>query len=430
MLSRLVLLARVPPSRPRAADRMASRFLLVAVWLSISIRPVRRSSLASLAAGLLSFSCADLLGEVDFGAATPEPTSPAPDSVAETPAPSAAEPTLSGVGGPPSSLPSGGVQEDNDLGSTDQPVSAAPSVGPVASDVCAAGRFRCDDAELELCLDGAAWVSWQTCGSAMLCQSEPAGRCLPQACAADTFRCVDGSLERCDQDLTGWTEVAVCATSAHCDPRQGRCLDAPCLPGQQRCNGDQLEQCSDDRLGWNVLETCASASLCAPGSTPDTARCSAPACASEQYSCTDSGVLQVCNLERTGFSNLAQCSSAALCNAELGSCRAPSCRPGQHSCSSSGEILICNAEQTGFTAQAPRVICDADQTCDAARGLCIDPPAPPPPPPVTVEDEDEDEDEDGNSSGDDDDDDEPGRGNGRDGDRGNDNDNGNGNGRR
>lgn len=376
---------------------------------AISSLAVRHFSIACVASGLLTFSCADILGDVDVRGGedgTLEPI-PSAEGIEITP-PVDLPPPPENEASPLNPAPSAEERPASELGNTNQPVTDEDPPEPTVAAVCELGSFRCQGAELDLCLNGAAWVAWQTCGSAMLCQSEPAGRCLPQACAADSFRCVDGSLERCDQDLTGWTEVALCATSAHCDPLQGECLAAPCLPGQQRCNGGQLEQCSEDRLGWNVLETCASASLCAAGPAPDTARCVAPTCAAQQYQCTDSGVLQVCNLERTGFSNLAQCASPALCNDELGNCQAPACQPGQTSCSASGEILICNAARTGFTAQSPRVVCGANQTCDGVRGVCqtIQPPPAPPPPGDEDEDEEDDEDDRGGNRG-------RGNGNGR-----------------
>lgn len=367
-----------------------------------------------MASGLLALSCADLLGDVEVqGAASsvPQGLEPPLGSVA-VPPPAGVSVAPQADALPPTPAPSA-TDSDEQVGGSDRGVTDEDPPEVAVPAVCELGSFRCEDAELELCLNGAAWVPWQTCGSAMLCQSEPAGRCLPQACTPDSFRCVEGSLERCDQDLTGWTEVDVCATSAHCDPLQGECLAAPCLPGQQRCNGDQLEQCSDDRLGWNVLETCASASLCAAGAAPDTARCVAPACAAEEYRCTDSGVLQVCNLERTSFSNLAQCASPALCNQDLGSCQAPVCQPGQPSCSAAGEVLICNAAQTAFTARSPRLVCGANQTCDAVRGTCQTNEPPPPPPPPSEDEDDDDDDDRGNGRDDDDDDDDRGRGNGR-----------------
>jgi hypothetical protein len=367
-----------------------------------------------LISGLLALSCVDLLGDVDVqGGGASAPPALEPEGSIALPSP---ETNVSGAPDDEATIPLPPASPDEaspgDLGSTEQPVSDVLQPGPAVPAVCELGSFRCQGAELELCLNGAAWVEWQTCGSAMLCQSEPAGRCLPQACAPDSFRCVDGSLERCDEDLTGWSEVAVCATPAHCDPLQRECLDAPCAPGQQRCNGAELEQCSSDRLGWDLLETCASASLCQSGSAAEPARCAEPLCTPEEYRCAEGGVLQVCNLERTGFSNLAQCATAALCNAALGSCAAPACQPGQHACSPSGEILICNGAQSGFTSQAPRVVCGAEQTCDALRAVCIDPPAPPPP--ADEEDEGDNDDERGNNGRDrDDDDDDRGRGNGR-----------------
>jgi hypothetical protein len=373
---------------------------------------------AFLVSGLLLASCVDLLGDVAVEGSEEGVEAPLEWPAGISVVFPGADPSTPNDGampsdGAPEQL---GPAEGSELGqsgtaSTDV---LAPALDRTA--VCALGTFRCEGAQLELCLNGAAWVPWQLCGSPVLCQSEPAGRCLPSACTPDEFRCVDGSLERCDTDVTGWTEVATCATPAHCDPLQDACLSAPCAPGQQRCNGGQVEECRDDRLGWDVLEDCGSAALCESGPAPGAARCIEPVCDAEQFRCAASGVLQVCNLERTGFTNLAQCATAALCDAELGRCEAPACQPGQHACTAAGEIMSCNAARDAFVSQTPAVICSAAQICNAARGVCEArpvPPPPPPPPPVADDDDDDRGNDDDDRGDDDDDDDDDDRGNGR-----------------
>ncbi len=344
---------------------------------------------------LLGFSalplaaCADLLGDVAVGQAPDSPSAveSSPDSVVTVPL--QVDPTPIGS----ETLPAIPVLDvgsaSGSQGEEEEQEQAEP---PAPPPLCEAGSFRCSGADVEFCLNGSSWIFWQTCGSPRLCQSEPAGRCIPALCAAGQQRCLDGSLQRCDEELSGWTELEQCVTAAHCDPRQSECLGAPCEPGQQRCNGEQLEACSDDQLGWVALEQCASAALCQSGAEPGTAACLPPSCSEGEFRCAGSGALQVCNPELTGFNNVAQCATAALCDAEQGRCEAPACNPGQHACTPAGELLLCNDARSGFRAQQPAIICSETETCDAVRGVCEPIPLPPPPPPPPM-DEDDDEDE-------------------------------------
>lgn len=404
---------------------MLRRIALSAAWrlkrpsfplLAVAVLHSRR--LLGLSA-LLVLGCADVLGDVAVGQGSAAPAidgsagtlvaAPPPLPVIPTAADSEALPAVPAL--------------DQSSSSPEREESAPPPPR-----VCEQGDFRCSGADVEFCLNGITWIPWQTCGSARLCQSEPAGRCIPALCAAGQQRCVDGSLQRCGEDLSDWIEVELCATAAHCDPRQEQCLGAPCEPGQERCNGDQLEACSDDQLGWEGRQQCASAALCQSDEQPGVAACLPPTCDEGTFRCAASGALQVCNTELTDFDNIAQCATAALCNAELGRCEAPACNPGQHACTPAGELLLCNEARNGFRAQRPAVICGETETCDAVRGVCeplpLPPPPPPPPPPPVDEPEPQppvvvDDDQDtGRGGADDDADDDDGRGSRDDDDRG------------
>lgn len=413
MVLRRIALPRACRLKARSLPLLAGAVLQARTFLGLS--------------ALLGSACADLLGDVAVGQAPSSAPAREVSTGTRVAAPLGVDPTPAGE----ETLPSVPPLDVQSAGAPEEEPSAEPQL---PARICEQGDFRCSGADVELCLDGVSWIPWQTCGSPRLCQSEPAGRCIPALCAPGQQRCVEGNLQRCDEELTGWSDVEACVTAAHCDPRQSQCLSAPCAPGQQRCNGDQLEACADDQLGWVGLEQCASAALCQAGE-PGTASCVEPSCGEGAFRCNEAGELQVCNAARTDFDRVAQCATATLCNAELGRCEAPACNPGQHACTPAGELLLCNEARTGFRSQQPAVICGDTELCDAVRGVCepipLPPPPPPPvrepeaPPPVVGEDEEErgndggrrnDDDDDRRGRNDDDDDDDDRRGRNDDGD--------------
>jgi hypothetical protein len=262
----------------------------------------------------LALSCAQLLGDVEFdekrkAAALPDTGSANGGSIPQV-----------DLGDPSSGAP------------VSDPMTAAAAAPDSTADEdkaggCEPGSFRCSDAALEYCID-AAWVAWQSCGSAALCESTPAGRCLPAACALGEFRCNGATLEQCNDTATGWAETDECISAAHCDAIAQACTPAPCVPEGARCNGDTVEVCSEDQLGWEVYETCASPGLCQNRLEQGTAVCLAPACAPEQYRCQEDGTLQACAPDQTGFINFARCESASACDASAGRCTASADVPG------------------------------------------------------------------------------------------------------
>lgn len=243
--------------------------------------------------------------------------------------------------------------------------------------VCETGSFRCIGAQLEYCRGGLAWMNWQTCESAALCESEPAGRCLPALCSPEARRCTDRALERCDEHGTSWLETAQCATAAHCDTSRGECLETPCVPGQRRCNGELLEQCSADQLGWDAIEDCLTPALCENDAAGTTASCVSPSCDVGEYECAPDGSLQTCNLGQTAFVRVAECATPDLCNAPQGLCETPVCQAQQHACASNGEILVCNQQRTAFVSQVPTRSCSAGERCNVMSGACERVEAPP-----------------------------------------------------
>ena len=179
-----------------------------------------------------------------------------------------------------------------------QPSSEAASDEAVRGE-CAGGSFRCGGAQLDYCDDG-AWLPWQMCASALLCESEPAGRCLPPACTVGQRRCNSATLEGCNADGTAWSTIDVCESAAYCNAGAG-CRVSPCLNGQSRCNDGLVEVCRSDGLGWDFVERCVSVELCANDPVAQRGVCLDPACARGESRCLDGGTRGVCNAERTAF---------------------------------------------------------------------------------------------------------------------------------
>lgn len=197
-------------------------------------------------------------------------------------------------------IPAGSVVDSNDMTAADLE----------SSGVCPERSFRCSGAQLDYC-DGTTWIPWQLCGSAVLCESEPAGRCLAAACTIGQRRCNDTALEGCNVDGTGWLLLETCESAAYCDAISG-CGVEPCLQGQSRCNDSLVEVCRSDGLGWDFVERCASADLCSNDAVSQSAVCVAAACAEGELRCAEDGTRSICNPQRTAFVSCA--SSDALCN--------------------------------------------------------------------------------------------------------------------
>src|SRR5262249_10847248 len=66
------------------------------------------------------------------------------------------------------------------------PADAGPAPLPV---ICELGTTRCQDRLLQLCTDGGtAWVTWQACASAALCEASDlstVASCIPPTCSVE-----------------------------------------------------------------------------------------------------------------------------------------------------------------------------------------------------------------------------------------------------
>jgi hypothetical protein len=166
---------------------------------------------------------------------------------------------------------------------------------------------------------------------------------------ADRYACTDGNRILVEQ----------CATAALCNAGDGRCEDPVCDAGR-RCRGAILEECNTDRTGFSQVEECASSALC------DVANgaCGDPACDEGEFRCQGS-VLEACALDRAGFDSGPDCGTAALCDDDNGECDV-ACDPDAYQCN--GAVLLrCNAEGSSLGVVDS---CASAELCNAEEGRC------------------------------------------------------------
>jgi hypothetical protein len=281
---------------------------------------------------------------------------------------------------------------------------------------CSADEMTCNGAVLQKCnVDRTGWDVFDTCLSPAHCNADQR-QCLTEPCQPGDRRCdrseTDQSpvLEVCRDDGLDWGPLDACVTRELCDqtltiaaPGGGlvlgsdgmvqvqapaspqtvlKCNLPACAVGEVRCEGARLEFCSEGRTGWITAEECASAELCAGSlmnvGTAGTPVCLTPACAAGQHRCTDTGMLQVCSDDRTGFRDLEACIGPPFCNAVLADqgekgCRDAPCDPGQMQCNGA-QIQLCRDDQTGLDdTGAPcesAALCNAD---DPTNVVCDEP---------------------------------------------------------
>jgi hypothetical protein len=261
--------------------------------------------------------------------------------------------------------------------------------GPPPKEViCELGTTKCADRLLQLCTDGGtAWVTWQACATAALCEASDlstVAACIQPTCSVEQMSCAGPVLRLCNDDRNGWTTFDTCQTAGHCDAGKRQCQPAPCQPGARRCNEGKLERCRDDQTDWEKLDECASNEVCEAtlagttlgnaeggvmtsetvppqiplgGDAQGPIECLAPACLAREVRC-DGVRLLACNEGLTGFDVAEECATPVLCDASIaysgirGSprCVRPKCEVGQHRCSDTGVLEICNQDRTDFQA--------------------------------------------------------------------------------
>jgi hypothetical protein len=268
---------------------------------------------------------------------------------------------------------------------------------------CATEQMSCDGNMLRLCnIARNGWEVFDTCESAAHCDAG-AKQCLPAPCEPGDRRCNVGNLEACNDTRTAWEQLDTCETNELCeatlappttvgevqstsqlpvpevlsDP-QGRpleCRGAVCVPKEVRCdeqvNPANLLVCNEGQTAFIRAEECATPKLCEASITytglRGSPRCVRPTCSVGEHRCTETGGLELCNIDRDGFDPIEQCIGAPFCNAVAADngglgCEDAPCDPGEQQCNGP-QILVCSADQTQFVANgAP---------CET-RGLCND----------------------------------------------------------
>lgn len=231
----------------------------------------------------------------------------------------------------------------------------APGGGPGASN--AAER----DIEAELGLD--ARIAEQCAADAERDRAESDGAANDSAAggssasvSAEPF-CIDNRRIACG--AAGSASVSVCASPDHCERGTG----AECAPcsSESVCQGAELWRC-DTRLRRMVLaDTCSSAALC----DAELGACAAAACLPDQTRCQGAS-FEVCNPSGTAFDRVEQCLSASACDPDAG-CQAPECTPGQRRCAG-GALQECNVAGTGFdnlqSCGTPALCNEAERRCN------------------------------------------------------------------
>ncbi len=277
---------------------------------------------------------------------------------------------------------------------------------------CAADEMTCAGAVLQKCnADRTGWDLFDTCLSPAHCNANQR-QCLPEPCNPGDRRCdrsqSDQSpvLEVCSDDRASWNQLDACVTRELCeqtltsvglgglvvgsdgmlqvepssDPSTVvKCNLPACAVGETRCDGARLEYCSEGRTGWITAEECASEALCQAslgnlGSSGEP-QCTPPACAAGQHRCSETGVLQVCSEDRSGFRDQEQCIGAPFCNAVLADqgqqgCRDAPCEAGLAQCNGA-QIQVCRDDRTALDpVGAPcesAALCNAE---DATNAFC------------------------------------------------------------
>src|SRR4029078_4540800 len=143
------------------------------------------------------------------------------------------------------------------------PADAGPPPKPV---ICELGTTKCDDRLLQLCTDGGtAWVTWQACATAALCEASDLSTiaaCIAPTCSVEQMSSAGPGLRLCNEDRNGWTTFDTCQTAGHCDAGKRQCLPAPCQPGDRGGTEGKLERCREDQTDWEKLDECASNEVC------------------------------------------------------------------------------------------------------------------------------------------------------------------------
>jgi hypothetical protein len=161
------------------------------------------------------------------------------------------------------------------------------------------------------------------------------------------------------------TLLGTCATNGLCELSHSKnettCEAPTCTANAFFCGGTgnkSLYQCPASRIASQAtaLDTCITSGLCNLTSSKSETKCEAPVCSAGATRCggTAMSTLQMCNTDRTGFTDCATCTTADLCTASLGatSCSSSAClvcAAGATQCDTDGNFETCKADGSGFT---------------------------------------------------------------------------------
>jgi hypothetical protein len=265
---------------------------------------------------------------------------------------------------------------------------------------CDAGSAYCEGATPRVCnAASSGWNDLPACSSASRCSTNAANCpngapcCLPAPCTAGETRCNQGEMQRCRPDQSDWDSFDLCETPELCDGGLAgcgaasgacRCQEPTCSVGETRCDGATLQRCNAGRSGWDVIDTCATPQLCELGRELQPLSCNSPTCDAGAFFCTDSGLLQKCRDDRTGFDDVQACEGGQpFCDPNLGRCNPTACDAGDRRCNGA-QIEVCLDDRTGFRSDgfpcATSALCnDSDPSnvhcdnpaCDAGAVSCF-----------------------------------------------------------
>jgi hypothetical protein len=194
--------------------------------------------------------------------------------------------------------------------------------------------------------------------------------CVTSPCSASAPRCNGAALERCSSSETEWEALDTCPTRELCQAGLAACAvglpctceQAACNPGDTRCTGARLERCAASQADWETVDECETPQLCALGRSAGGLDCQPAACAPGESFCTETGVLQTCRDDRTGFRDVQTCDGPPFCDVVAGSCTAAPCAAGFLRCNGA-QIEVCRQDRSGFDA--------VGAACESAD-LCVD----------------------------------------------------------
>jgi hypothetical protein len=233
-------------------------------------------------------------------------------------------------------------------------------------------------------------VVLDTCATSALCtltHSKNETKCEAPTCALTDIWCGGSGnnvLYQCPASRIN-TQAAVldtCATDALCTlthtKSETKCEAPTCVAGAFFCGGTgnkSLYQCPASRIASQAtaLDTCVTSGLCDLTRSKSETKCEPPVCATGDTHCSGTGMstLQMCNSDRTGYTDCETCATADLCTASLGAktCNSTSCLAcavGEAHCDTSGNYETCKPDQSGFA------ITDCmGAGCDETMGGCL-----------------------------------------------------------